>query len=419
MKRNRMGSFGFKVSPPIAKDNKIRRKSRMDFTNLKNFMDHLTQWRIPGNSITVYKNNKVVYMYQSGYSNLEKHIPMAGGELFYIYSCSKPLTVTAALQLYEKGSFLLDDPLYELIPEFRHVSVVEGERLVPAKTPITMRHLFTMTAGLDYDLNAEWKSIAKQKTNGKMNTVETIRCLAEKPLLFHPGEQWNYSLCHDVLAAVVEVISGQKFRDYVQKNIFDVLDMKTARYHADAQTQSQMAEQYRYLSAEDTSDLVQLQMQNPINEKDPGRVINVGKNNSLIFGEEYDSGGAGIITSVEDYAKFANAMANGGVGATGEKILSSGTIDLLRTDQIKGLNCDFKKFCFTGHGYGLGVKTMNDRAQSGSNGSIGEFGWGGAAGATIHMDPQQNLAYFYAHHMLNPQESYYQPRLRNVIYSCL
>lgn len=394
----------------------------MDFSNLKQYMDHLTQWRIPGNSIVVYQNNRLVCSYQSGYSNLEKQIPMSGGELFYIYSCSKPLTVTAALQLYEKGVFLLDDPLYQWLPEFRHVSVLEDGQLVPVKTPITMRHLFTMTAGFDYNSNGAWKERAMQRTDGNMDTREVVRCMSEQPLLFHPGTQWNYSFCHDVLAAVVEVMSGQTFRDYVQKHIFDALDMKTACYHADAQTRSHMAEQYRYVEqGNDTDDVVKLQISSE--RGNDGGVVNVGKQNHLVFGEDYDSGGAGIITSVEDYAKFANAMANGGIGATGERILNPGTIDLLRTDQLKGLHCNTERFdewaTHKGHGYGLGVMTMIDRAQSGSNGSIGEFGWGGAAGATIHIDPQQHLAYFYAHHMLNSQETYYQPRLRNVIYSCL
>lgn len=390
----------------------------MDFTNLKQFMDRLTAWRIPGNSVVVYKDNKQVFSYQSGYASLENKIPMQGRELFNIYSCSKPTTVTAALQLYEKGYFLLDDPLYEYIPAFRDMTVrTESSEIVKAERPITMRHLFTMTAGFDYNTNAPWRARAEERTGGKMQTLEVARAIAEDPLHFHPGEKWNYSMCHDVLAAAVEAISGQKFRDYVKDHIFDPLDMKTSCYHNDA-VLAQVAEQYRYEQGGE-SDAVKLQSGHM--QGSYGVHVNVGKRTLYyVFGEEYDSGGAGITTSIEDYAKLANALSNGGVGATGEKILGAGTIELLRTNQLTPeQRANYSWNQLFGYGYGLGVRTMTDRAKSGFNGSVSEFGWGGAAGASLYVDPDLRLGVFYAHHMLNPQEAYYQPRLRNVIYSCI
>lgn len=390
----------------------------MDFINLKEFMDHLTSWIIPGNSVVVYKDGKQVFSYQSGYSDLENKIPMQGGELFNIYSCSKPTTVVAALQLYERGKFLLDDPLYDFIPEFKNMRVrIEDGETVAANTPITMRHLFTMTAGFDYNTNAPWRMRAKARTEGRMETLEVARAIAEEPLCFHPGTKWNYSMCHDVLAAAVEAISGQRFCDYVREHIFEPLDMKTACYHPTDSTYVRMAQQYRYdvVSGND-----EVKLQAGLIRGDDGVVLNVGKKNMFIFGDSYDSGGAGIITSVEDYAKLACALSCGGVGTTGEKILGAGTIDLLRTDQIVSRNIDTSNYGWNqliGYGYGLGVRTMLDRAKSGFNGAVGEFGWGGAAGATILVDPDTRLAYFYAHHMLNPQETYYQPRLRNAVYS--
>ena len=148
----------------------------MDFSNLKDFMDRLTGWIIPGNSIVVYKDGAQVFSYRSGFSDLEKREPMKGGELFHIYSCSKPTTVVAALQLYEKGYFLLDDPLYDFIPEFRHMQVRRADGTVEAaRSPITMRHLFTMTAGLDYNTQAPWRTRAEARTNGRMNTLQ--KCL--------------------------------------------------------------------------------------------------------------------------------------------------------------------------------------------------------------------------------------------------
>ena len=389
----------------------------MNFEALKNFMDRLSSWRIPGNSVSVCVGGKEVFSYQSGYENYENKTPMTPGKLFNIFSCSKPITVTAALQLYEKGYFLLDDPLYDFIPEYKHMYIKNADGSVTeAKNPITLRHLFTMQAGFGYDFSLPCFKKAREQTDGKMNTLEVVKCLAREPLFFEPGSHWRYSLCHDVLAAVVEVISGKKFRDYVKESIFVPLEMKDSYYHND-DVIDKVAEMYVYANSAET-DIVAMQ-KSASNEID-GKIKNVGKRVEHVLGSEYDSGGAGVTTSVEDYSKFASALANGGVGRNGEKIISAGTIDLLRTNQLGDVQMkDFNWQQLRGYGYGLGVRTLVDVAKSGSCGNIGEFGWGGAAGATVLIDPSVGLSVFYTHHMLNPQEEYYQPRLRNVVYSCI
>lgn len=391
----------------------------MDFTDLKNFMDRLCAWRIPGNAVSVCIDNKEVFSYSAGFADTENGIPMTSDKLINIYSCSKVATVVAALQLYEKGFFLLDDPLYDFIPEFKNVRVKDenGDMRAPVR-PITLRHLFTMTSGLTYDRTTKAFEKAREITNGKMDTLSLVKCLASDPLEFDPGERWLYSLSHDVLAAVVEVISGKKFRDYMKENIFDPLGMKDTYYHNEA-LRDRMAEQYRF-EEEGSADVVTMQSRGSLN-KNGGTVINVGKDNSdFVFGPEYDSGGAGITTSVSDYSKFCSALANYGLGANGERILSKGTVDLLRSNQLsRELLNYFNWGQLRGYGYGLGVRTLIDKAKSGTCGNLGEFGWGGAAGATVLVDPEIGLSLFYAHHMLNPQETYYQPRLRNVIYNCI
>lgn len=385
----------------------------MNFSYMKDFMDALTAWRIPGNDISVRIENKEVFRYQSGYCDCENKIPMTNDKLFNIYSCSKVATVTAALQLYERGRFLLDDPLYNFIPEYKEMYIKkENGELVKAENHITLRHLFTMTSGLNYNTQSEHIKAMKEKTLGKMNTLEVIKSFAKEPISFEPGSGWQYSMSHDVLAAVVEVVSGKKFSDYVKENIFEPLDMRESFYHND-QVLGRVAEQYRYVNSNEDN-LVKLQS-GAAGQSD-GHVENVGKKVSHVFGSEYDSGGAGITTSVSDYSKFVSALANGGVGQTGERILASGTIELLRTPQVtNGINWKQLK----GYGYGLGVRTLVSKAESGSTGNVGEFGWGGAAGATVLVDPDERLSMFYTHHMLNPQEEYYQPRLRNVLYTCL
>lgn len=395
----------------------MRRDVVVNFDYMKEFMDRLTSWIIPGNSISVCIENKEVFTYQSGYENYEQKIKMGNNNLFNIFSCSKPITAIAALQLYEKGYFLLDDPLYDFIPEYKNMYVkAENGNVVECSNPITLRHLLTMSSGIPDIKNTETFEKVKKLTKGKMNTLTVIKNLAENCLAFEPGERWQYGISHDVLAAVVEVISGQKFRDYVKNNIFKPLDMNESYYHNE-DVIDRVAELYKYENNTDT-DLVKLQ--SSIQNKNNGKLINVDKSVSFVFGSEYDSGGAGITTSVSDYSKFASALANDGIGRNGDQIISAGTIELLRTNQLD----ENRLKCITwpqlkGYGYGLGVRTLINVAESGTCGNIGEFGWGGAAGATLLVDPDLKLSMFYTHHMLNPQESYYQPRLRNVLYTCL
>lgn len=384
----------------------------MNFEYMKNFMNSLTEWIIPGNSVVIYKDGKKVFEYSSGYSDLEKKIKKTGEEQLYIYSCSKVATVTAALQLYEQGKFLLSDPLYEYLPEFKKMYVKDGDRIKAAENPITIRDLFTMTAGLSYATNTPAFEKARKLTDGKMDTRTVIKCIAEEPLLFEPGARWNYSLCHDVLAVLAEVVSGMRFSEYMKKNIFEPLDMNNSYYHAPNDVI--ISPQYIY-EIQDTKNIVELQQ-----KEHTSGVVKRAYGNELVFGENYDSGGAGIITTVDDYAKFAAALANSGTGLNNNRILSSATVKLMKTNQLNEAQRKTMNWRrLRGYGYGLGVRTLIDKAESGSNSSIGEIGWGGAAGATIIADTEEKVALFYAHHMLNPQEEYYQPRLRNVLYSCL
>lgn len=388
----------------------------MNFQPLQIFLDRLTAWRIPGNAISISLDGKEVFRGTSGFADKIRNEPMSAEHLLYLYSASKPATVTAALQLYEKGCFLLDDPLYDFLPAFREMTVrtANGE-VESAKTPITLRHLFTMTSGMDYRTDTPALARAKEETNGRMDTRTVVKHLASEPLCFEPGTRWMYGLNHDVLAAVVEVVSGMRFCEYMQKHLFEPLGME-AYYHDDG-LHDRMAEQYRYVNST-CDDLVELQKYGFTS--DGGVCETEGKQNFLVFGPDYDSGGAGILTSVAEYAKFGAALARKGLGLNGERILSEGTVALLQQDQLNDTTRPYFDWPqYRGYGYGLGVCTLVDRALSGSTGHLGEFGWCGAAGACLLVDPSIGLSVSYAHHMLNPQEHIYMPRLRNVIYACL
>ncbi len=387
----------------------------MNFKPMIDFMDRLTEWRIPGNSISIYIDNKEVFNYSSGYADIENKIPMTADKLINIYSCSKPATVIGALQLYEKGFFLLDDPVYDFIPEFKDMYINTENGLKKAENSITMRHLFTMTSGITYNTNSNAFKKAAELTDGKMNTVTLAKCIASDPLDFEPGKQWKYGLNHDILGAVVEIISGKKFRDYMHENVFEPLGIKNTLYHND-DVQNQMAQQYSFKDQSE-SNIVNLQASG--DSRKGGELINVGKARNG-QASEFDSGGSGVVTSVNEYSKFVSALANGGIGPNGERIIAESTIRLMRQNQLSEVQRQTMVWPqLKGYGYGLGVRTLIDKAASGSTGPLGEFGWGGAAGATVLADLDNRISMFYAHHMLNPQETYYQPRLRNVLYTCI
>lgn len=199
----------------------------MDFSLLKDFLQELSDNIVPGNAISVYLNGEQVFKYATGFANIEEKIPMTGDEYINIYSCSKLTTVTAALQLLERGKFLVNEPISEYIPEFRDMYVKkENGDIVKAKNPITIRHLFTMTAGLTYNMQSDgMKKFCKLPENER-DIVALAKNIASDPLAFEPGERFLYSMCHDVIAALVSIISGKKFRDYVKENIFEPLDIK-------------------------------------------------------------------------------------------------------------------------------------------------------------------------------------------------
>lgn len=389
----------------------------MDFLPLERFLNHLTDWRMPGNSVIVSVCGKNVFEYSSGYADIESKEPFSPDKLISIYSCSKVLTVSAALQLFEKGLLCLDAPLYDYIPAYENVLVSSGGELRKPTRPITVRNLFTMTSGLQYRTKIPAIEKARKLTNGKMDTLTVIECLAEQPLAFDPGDRFCYSLSHDVLAAVVEVISGKKFRDYVKENIFAPLGMTNSMYHNEA-VRDQMAQLYCFVDGDET-DIVKMQKGNA---KDiGGKIEKVSRDNDLILGPEYDSGGAGITTTVRDYSKLCAALSMGGISENGERILKPETVDLLQTRQLSNTaQKSFREwFGIPGYSYGLGVRTLVDSKAAGTVNNGTEFGWGGAAGANVLVDTKNKLSVFYAHHMLNPQENYYQPRLRDAIYESI
>lgn len=339
------------------------------FTKLTQALDSYLDKGIPGYDCIVYHKGKCVYRHQNGYSDKENKIPMNGKELYNIYSCSKVLTCTAALMLYERGMLKLEDKLSEYLPEFANMRVKTENGTKKAENDITIKHLFTMTAGFSYDLNSPQIVKCKEETNGKCPTREVMKYLAKEPLLFEPGEKWEYSLCHDVLAAVVEVVSGMKFGDFVKENIFKPLNMNNSTFSLDDSELDRICSLY-YV------------------DSDTNTVMKRSKSLDYKFGTEYESGGAGCISTVEDYIKFLEGVRTG-------KLITPETIKLMATDYLTDKQ---RESCWVeNYGYGLGVRCST------GNDDLTDFGWGGAAGAHLAIDIENEFTLFYAQHVLNSQ----------------
>lgn len=377
----------------------------MDFTSLSRFIDRITAWRIPWAEVLVMHRNELVFHYRNGYADLERQTPISDRQIINIYSMTKIITCTAALQLLERGAILLSDPISAYLPEFAEMTVrktmpdgsVVEER---AEKPITVRDLFAMTAGFSYDIGAPSIREAVQRTDGKLPTRELARAIAKVPLEFEPGTRWNYSMCHDVLAALVEVVDGRRFSSYVRDEITGPLGMRDTAFDLTGEQHQRLVPQYKY-------------------DDKLGKAVREDGNGFRI-GTELESGGAGLFSTVDDYVLFLNALTNKGTSPDGVRILSQASVDLMRADQLtESTRGDFNWEHMAGYGYGLGVRTHISKAGSGSLSGLGEFGWAGAAGCLAVMDPESELTIMYAQHLLNSQEPYVHPRLRNIVYACL
>ena len=393
----------------------------MDFSKLINCMEDLVQkYNTPGVDCMVYKNHKVIFRYFTGMSDIENNKKMSGDELYLIFSMSKMLTCTAALQLFEKGKYLMSDPLSKYLPEFEKMKISTDEIYMEdaskittgasfgqivkndwtgyAKNQITIKDLFTMSAGLDYVLNDD--AITDAINEGKTSTRELVGAMSKKNLGFEPGTRFRYSLCHDVLGALIEVLSGDRLGEYMRKNIFEPLNMKNTFFGVakDEDKLSKMAARYTF---NENRKPVRLPLECVFN-----------------LTEDYESGGAGLTSCTEDYAIFLDTLACGGVSKNDKKILSSKTVKLMGTNPLKGKQCDDFYCLRPGYGYGLGVRTHIDKEVSGSISPIGEFGWDGAAGAFSMVDPQNRISLTYFQHAQN-WDVKIQNKIRTALYESI
>lgn len=375
----------------------------MNQTKLVDFLDSLERNGIPGCECVVYHNREPVFRHAAGFSDAERKKKMAFANTFWLYSTTKLVTCTSVMQLVEKGRIGLDDPVSNYLPEYGDLKVRNGSVVGPAKNAMTIRHLLSMQSGLNYNLEAPSILGILDETGRKATTRQIIRALAEEPLDFEPGTRYQYSLSHDVLGAVIEAVSGQRLGAYFDEHVFKPLGMKNTGFELTPERRENMAGQFQYDMGAMTSAPASL-------------------NNVFVISENYESGGAGLISTIDDYIIFLDAMCNGGTGKDGYKLLSMETIDMMRSDQLSAISKkDFGSLWKEGYSYGLGVRTLVEKRNPGPRSPLGEFGWDGAAGAYALIDVENRLAIWYLMHVCGCAYGYeaVHPKIRDLAYDML
>ena len=346
------------------------------FSKIDEFIDGILKSGVPFCDMAIYHKGKEVYRRTEGALDMEGLVSARGDEMYNVYSASKLITCTAALMLSERGVISLDDKLAKYMPEFEKMTVKCDTGIYEAKNSITIRHLFTMTAGLNYDIHSPSMKSFRRETGGECPTSLLAKYISREPLSFEPGERWQYGLCHDILAALVEKVSGDRFGAFAENNIFRPLGMKNTTFsHTDDLVDS-LAPQYLY-------------------SPEKAAPVPCSKKNVFNIGALYESGGAGCISTLEDYIKFLEGLRCG-------KLISDTTLALMAKNHIEDVNRDGYWLDGAGYGYGLGVRCPRDCTKS-------DFGWGGAAGAVLMIDTEHELTALYIQHVLSspvqPHES--------------
>ena len=368
----------------------------MSFSKIDRMLETLPACGIPSSDFIITHRGKQVYRGSAGFSDREGTRPVSPNDLYYMFSVSKVTTCVVAMRLVEEGKLGLDDPVSKYLPAYRYLTVKDKNTVKIPQNTMTVRHLFSMMGGLNYNLNAAPILRARQAPDA--DTLSIVNSFAESPLDFEPGTRYQYSLCHDVLAAVVEVVSGMRFASYVQKTVFDPLGMKDTGYHLPEELKPRMSAIYTHV--------------NGLLKATPAEL-----NNPYIFNDRYDSGGAGLYSSANDQIKLMTVLANGGKTEDGYSLLKPETIAMMQVGQLPdAARPQFGVTRLYGYSWGLCGRAHVDPIASHARSAVGEFGWDGAAGSFALIDPAKQVAMFFAMHVLGCPYSYHTvfPTLRDL-----
>jgi len=326
----------------------------------------------------VARNGKIVDWAAYGKRDLEAGLPMEKDTIVRIYSMSKIVTSVAALILLEEARFRLDDPIGDYLPELAHMKVLTGGTaekplLADAKRPITIKHLFTHTSGLTYDFGDS--PVEKLNRAAKLpeapSLADFVVRVSRLPLAHEPGERFDYGVSIDVLGALVEKVSGKPFGAFLEERVFRPLGMKDTGFSVPEAKQSRLAKIY-----EKDKD-GKLQPAKPLFGIQPSP------------GPKLESGGAGLFSTAGDYARFMQMLLNGGQ-LDGVRVLSRKTVELMMANHLNHMERTTHQFSES-DGFGLGGGVRLDIAKSNTLGSVGQFGWDGAATTYARLDPKERI----------------------------
>jgi CubicO group peptidase (beta-lactamase class C family) len=346
--------------------------------------DEIATGKIPGAIMLIQQHGQPVYFENFGMRDVETKRPMTADTIFRLYSMSKPITSVAAMMLVEDGKLSLDDPVSKYIPAFADVKVGVEKRdqngkpalaLEPAKRPITIEDLLRHTSGLTYGFygDSAVRTLYAQADlfNGDVDNAEFAERIARLPLAEQPGTLWDYGHSTDVLGRIIEVISGQSLFQFESERLLDPLGMtETAFYVADAAKRPRIAEPMpddRFIS--------------PVaGIRDP------------MLPRRWESGGAGMVGTIGDYARFAQMLLNGGT-FEGRRYLKPETIALMTSDHIgpeTKIGRDYLYFPGASSGFGLGF-AVRTSPYPGTSWPLGEYRWDGIAGTFFFIDPKDDM----------------------------
>jgi CubicO group peptidase (beta-lactamase class C family) len=360
---------------------------------------------LSGAVVLVARKGKVAYKKAIGLADIEEKKPMKTDTIFRMCSSSKMISAVAGMIAWEEGLFQLFDPVSKYIPELKDSKVIEYNpkdptkfKIVPARSPMTVYHAFTFTAGFTYAAFFGGPPLAKMLHGDGLNhgfwpndydLAGYFKRRARHPFLNHPGEKWNYGMDLQVVARIVEVQTGMSFGDFCRERIFKPLGMKDTHFFLPDHKRSRLATLYlRSAKGLETTaagktinrpELAILEDTDPfwfMASKSPGK---------------YFGAGEGLVSTIEDYAIFLQMMLNGGE-LNGVRILSSKTIELITEDQVSGIACCKQAFgpAMDGYGWGLGMAVQNDLG-GGNIGSPGVYRWGGWMGTLNLVDPKEDM----------------------------
>lgn len=352
-----------------------------------------------GFNTLVARRGQLVHSSSIGWQDREADVAMSEDTIFRLYSMTKPVICTALMTLYEEGRFQLTDPVAKFIPAFGATQILNSDGSLSAQNPLRpmqVRDLMTHTSGLTYDFSVDFPAVAEQYRQAKLMNDATrsleavIDELAKIPLAFAPGAQWHYSLGIDVAARLIEVISGQSVGDFLQERLFAPLNMVDTAFGVPEAKKSRLAGMYGLPDLFEDGMHIGIVAQNFMNGDFARR--DVEDTYPSDAPDVFQRGGIGLFATGGDYLKFANSLLTG-KAADGSTILGRKTLELMHTNHLAPALLPYGSggVPTPGWGYGLGSRVAMDLGQMAVPGSVGEFGWAGAAKTYFWVDPREEL----------------------------